>query len=432
MANNNTSNADEKEWKSFKLTPIRDEDGVNNYAEFRLKARYELDAAGYWKYIDGPEYKPPVIPDLKPTTTAEGLNSVGVMTKVTVVGNEKAVEAAIKSAETWTAGDKKAQAVLIRAVPAGKLWVVRKCLTAHDVWMALKNEYEPAGALTAVMIKEQILNNRCQPGDDPVLWRTSMIELHQALDEADPTAMPDAEFAKHLVHQMTSDAEWRFCRDQLRAEIRDAEAKGSPMTSTMVVNRLRAEEVEKGLVGSVVSVNALMAARRGRNSESSAVPSAYAGGPSAMGRRNDRVQARSERRPGPYKTAAPKQLNPNSAVCENTEQCESPFGHTKDNCFAYGGGKCGQYPDWYKGKRDVHLPLAERFAARRKKMVENGRGDSRAGGRFAGLADFTEDGDDEVEEAVGGGPTREFVFALSLPEMEDDDDVRSDEEVERR
>ncbi|THU84271.1 hypothetical protein K435DRAFT_687880, partial [Dendrothele bispora CBS 962.96] len=31
-------------------------------------------------------------------------------------------------------------------------------------------------------------------------------------------------------------------------------------------------------------------------------------------------------------------------------------GHTIDNCFKLGGGKQGQYPKWWKGKRDVPLP----------------------------------------------------------------------------
>ena len=35
--------------------------------------------------------------------------------------------------------------------------------------------------------------------------------------------------------------------------------------------------------------------------------------------------------------------------------CDRATGHLKADCFAYGGGKCGKYPTWYKGRRDIHL-----------------------------------------------------------------------------
>jgi hypothetical protein len=162
MTNNQNNSADkEKEWKGIKLTPIKEEeDGSNNYSEFKQKSVLDLDAAGYWQYVDGPYYNPPVIPELRSSQQVQGLDSTGAVVTITVPGNEGAIATARKQAEAWLSADKKAHAVIVKAVPVEKLYVVRDCKSAHDAWVALKNEYEPGNALTAVTIKQQIIGRR--------------------------------------------------------------------------------------------------------------------------------------------------------------------------------------------------------------------------------------------------------------------------------
>jgi hypothetical protein len=41
-------------------------------------------------------------------------------------------------------------------------------------------------------------------------------------------------------------------------------------------------------------------------------------------------------------------------VCENKTYCGKK-GHRVKDCFAYGGGLAGQYPDWWKGLQNIHL-----------------------------------------------------------------------------
>jgi hypothetical protein len=41
--------------------------------------------------------------------------------------------------------------------------------------------------------------------------------------------------------------------------------------------------------------------------------------------------------------------------CEN-KYCMNRVGHLQNECFAYGGGKCGVYLEWWKGPRDLYLP----------------------------------------------------------------------------
>ncbi|KAJ7190548.1 hypothetical protein GGX14DRAFT_382079, partial [Mycena pura] len=266
----------EREWKGIKFTPIKEEeDGSNNYNEFKQKSILELDAAGYWQYIDGPDYNPPSIPVLRPSQQIQGLDGTGATVTVTVPGNEGAVAAAKKQAEAWLLGDKKAHAVIVKAVPVEKLYVVRDCKSAHDVWLALKNEYEPSNALTAVTIKQQIIGYQCGAGDDPVNWRQVMVQLYQKLRDADPVMMPDSEFAKHLVTLMTPSDDWRYCRDSLREKVRQGDFMGKPLSSAAVLQRLKHEEVEKKIAPSIVSINTLVAGKRKGGDQGGSVPSAF-------------------------------------------------------------------------------------------------------------------------------------------------------------
>ncbi|KAJ7227346.1 hypothetical protein GGX14DRAFT_531039 [Mycena pura] len=181
--------------------------------EFKQKSLLELDATGYWQYIDGPDYSPPLIPVLKP----QGLDGTKVTVTITIPGNEGAVAAARKQAEVWLLVDKRAHAIIVKAVLVEKLYVVRDCKSAHDAWIALKNEYEPANTLTAVTIKQQIIGYQCGTHDDPVRWRQVMVQLYQKLRDADP-----------------------------------------PLASSTILQRLKHEEVEMRIAPSIVSINALV------------------------------------------------------------------------------------------------------------------------------------------------------------------------------
>lgn len=75
MADNESEKTD---WKKISLTPIREgEDGSNNYNEFKMKAMFKLDAAGYWKFVGGPEYNPPAIPEWQISREVEGIDAQG-------------------------------------------------------------------------------------------------------------------------------------------------------------------------------------------------------------------------------------------------------------------------------------------------------------------------------------------------------------------
>lgn len=47
-----------------------------------------------------------------------------------------------------------------------------------------------------------------------------------------------------------------------------------------------------------------------------------------------------------------------------------PSGHSKEDCFSFGGGKVGKYPSFYTGKQDVHLAPENRITIRLKRAAE--------------------------------------------------------------
>lgn len=160
MSESDTNNKKKSDWKTIVLTPIKeDEDSSNNYNKFRTKSTLELDAAGYWKFIDGPEYDPPSIPELKPSTMVEGLNDQGEKVTVRIPGNEILVNALKEEAKDWLDGDKKALSFIVKAIPVQKLYIVQECSNAHSAWawFALKNKYEPSNSLTAIATSNRSL-----------------------------------------------------------------------------------------------------------------------------------------------------------------------------------------------------------------------------------------------------------------------------------
>ncbi|KAF5389568.1 hypothetical protein D9757_004186 [Collybiopsis confluens] len=411
---------EDKNMKTLKLTPIEaKEDGTNNYSEFRQKSMLELDAHGYYEHCDGPKYDPPRIPTLIPTRKETGVDPTGNLVTITIRGNEDVVATAEQAAEGWSKVDKRVLAIIVRAVPSEKLYVVRDCVTAHEAWIALKNEYEPSNALTAVTIKQQIIGNVCRPGDDPVVWLDLMIQLYAKLRDADQNIMPDSEFASHLVTLMTEDSDWKYCRNELLTKLRNHASRNMPLSSKQVIERLKSEEISLKISPGMISINNLMAGRQrkfGKNTERGAVTGVYTAVP---------LEQRLTTAPGPSRTNNPRQdrrpapynarQRATRVMCEN-HFCESSRGHTKADCYAYGGGKQGQYPPTYKGKRDVHLAPAERLIARHKsrQMQED------AGNRFAGMAQYTNNTEEEVEDVLNGLAFMSF-FPGDCGSRDDDD-----------
>ncbi|KAJ3709800.1 hypothetical protein C8R42DRAFT_649202 [Lentinula raphanica] len=317
-----------KDWKHIILTPIKEaDDGSNNYNEFKRKSMFELDAAGYWKYIDGVDYNPPQIPILQPTREMRGLDLAGNPSTFRIPGNEAEVQAARDKAKGWLEGDKKALAIIVRAVPVEKLYLLEECTSAHAAWKALKNEYEPTNTLSALTIMQQIIGNQCKLEDNPVAWLEVMVRLYGRLRDADPKMMSDWDFAKHLITLMTRDENWRYCRDELRNKLRVAEIAGRTFSSQSVVRRLKDEEVELGIAPYIASLNTIMTSSKGKNVDRAnhqAVPGVYTANEFVNNASGSRYLQRDDRKFKPYPNQKPPG-NRSSSTFNSSLICENPF-----------------------------------------------------------------------------------------------------------
>ena len=246
-----------------------------------------------------------------------------------------------------------------------------------------------------------------------------MVQLYQKLWDADPLMMLDTEFAKHIITLMSQSDEWRYCRDSLRDKVHQGEIMGRPVPSAVVLQRLQHEEVEKGIAPSIVSINTLVTKRKLPDGGDGTLPSSYTARSSNQNNcKMDKAHQRQIKCPAPYDN---QQRSAPHKICENT-YCETPIGHIKADCFSYGGGKAGKYPENFHGKRDIHLSPEARIAARRKNALEG-----KANEHFSGLADYAKDQDEDVEDVIGTVED-DFVFMLMLPD-EESDEITVDEEI---
>ena len=73
-----------------------------------------------------------MIPELKLSQQIQGLDGTGNMVTITIPGNEVVVIPAKTEAESWLAAVKKAHAIIVKAIPVEKLYVVHDCKSAHN------------------------------------------------------------------------------------------------------------------------------------------------------------------------------------------------------------------------------------------------------------------------------------------------------------
>jgi hypothetical protein len=294
------------------------------------------------------------------------LDTSGNAVDITLQGNEPAVALAKQIHNDWLETDKHILSLINDAVPIQKTWVIQKCKSSHDAWNALCKEFEPNNSLAAMNLNQQITTFSCQPGADPAAWLEIMLQLYGKLCQADPTLMSDFEFSKMLITHMCKDETWRYCQAELRAKLVTAQETGIPLSSSVVVSRLKSEEIHHGVAPSVKAIQNLVQSAALYPSSNSAVPSLHLAQTSAAGpSRSNKSDQRNNRRVAPY-TVSQRSTR---AICDN-KFCETPSGHSKDECFSFGGGRVGKYPASYTGRRDLHLPPEARIAVRHKRATD--------------------------------------------------------------
>lgn len=361
MSNANYSpSGHETRWK---ITTLNDDGKTNDYAAWVAVAAAELRGYDLWKYIEGDESVAPPIPDLIPTQKITGVGQTDNQQQVFIVqGNEAAVLAAKATWEPWTKGDDKAKLLILKAIPTRKIPLVKHAKTAKETWAALRDDYLPVNLMRASLLHQRMMGFACKPGWSVSTWVEKMRDLHTKLTDQDPRRMTDVELAQSIVNLLPVDDAWRTFTRTLREDmillIKTAETQRAanvpedqivqPMSSSMVIQRVREEDENQHAndpetVAEIYGLEELIGNKR-------AAPII-----------NAVTHSQPAKRP---------RVDKSTLHCSNVH-CAKPEKHTIEDCFTYGGKRAGQYPDWWLGRRDLHLHPNERSSETKRKASGN-------------------------------------------------------------
>lgn len=372
--------SNDKEFK-IELLKLRDEGDTNNYGEFETKAKLKLLDLDLWKYIQGPLSIPPVIPALVKKRDIEAPDAhTGVKRTVTIEGNEAEVDAAVKAAAPWKKGDLRARRLITEAVPQTKISIIRHAATAREVWLALREEYRPINALRAQRLHQTIMSHKCEPGSDVGQWIDTIRALYADLVDQDPTRMSDYTFARIIADLVPVDDTWRSVARSIRDDMDKAEVLGRAWSSSRVIQRIKEEDWM--LNGSRLQ-RTTEVLHVGNDRKRSYLAANLATGPYPKRSREDRYDIR----------------------CQN-KYCENAVGHLAKDCWVYGGGKQGQYPDWWKGRRDLHIHPANR----KPRLPNKGSSQSSTKGNQPRINTAT---DNREDDSVNADDTRASIAAFT-------------------
>jgi hypothetical protein len=330
------------------LPKLFDDGADNNYGSWKNRSYYKLREWGLWKYIEGPGSVPPTVPALCPSATYHGVDDDGHLTTAHVRGNEEEHRVAVATAEPWHAGNELALGRIYTALPDQSLHLLLGITHAKDAWECLRANYQPQNSARAAAMKGQIMTYRCTADMNVAKWLTDMQRLYTRLCGIEVERMTDREFALAILDLMPQDNIWTSFVSGLRDKLHEADSHHTPFRSVTLISRIRDEHwcrhKDDDKTQATVftarydAMNKTTGNKRGRGDEVVATAS---------------TSVKRARNSDPDKPK-PRCTNPH---------CLRQLGHETTACIAYMGAKQGQYPDWWRGPWNIHLPESQRTAA---------------------------------------------------------------------
>jgi hypothetical protein len=368
----------------IKLEKLLDDGTTNNFGGCEIKWKSKLDAFDLWKYIDG---KRPDFPELREDEVRKGVKS-GTTEEVTFItkGNRETYDKFMKDNQPWLDGNKRALSAIIDAIPDHKLYLVKDVKYAADAWKKLRAEYKPTNTQTIVQLKQELMGTRCasHSSSDVERWLVWMIGKRQSLLDADPNAMSDVEFAQHIITLMPLTGKWTYLGNELSRAMIKGTLDNQKLTSSGVIVSIRDQmKINDRAVEeeAVMSVGGCVKRSYEEAHTYFSVPPPDQSAKRFRPEHNPPTLHSSTRREEwtvnrpPYPNNRPFSSNnrPGSYVhgqqqprvipmCTNTH-CQRPRGHFAHECLAYGGGKAGQYPSFWRGPWDLHVHPSQRGRA---------------------------------------------------------------------
>jgi hypothetical protein len=163
-----------------------------------------------------------------------------------------------------------------------------------------------------------------------------MESLYERLCAMNEGTMSDREFTIAIFNNAPTTESWRVAIAGLRTKFQQYESQGTPIKSSEFIANVRDENWYYNK----------------HNPQSSAYVFAACAGGAKKGvkRTSTSDTASATKRPRPSNAPAKTCTNPN---CTRK-------GHTLSECVTFGGGNLGNYPEWWKGPWNLHLPSDKR------------------------------------------------------------------------
>jgi hypothetical protein len=317
------------------LPQIVDNGTDNNFGEWQMKASIMFQTWDLWKYIEGPDSEPPAIPPYRETKTVTGPDKDDNITTIYFKGNEVEHRQKVEESKPWTTGNALALSKILKATPIRQLRYIKGIQYAKQAWEILREIYLSHNAIRTSSIHNDIVSNRCTPDMDVAMWLNEMQQLYDVLSAMDETNLTDRNFTLTIINNMPKTESWRVIVAGYRNTIAQYDKDGIPVKSSEFITKIRDENWF--------------------HNKDNPQSSTYVFATRAS------AEKKAQKRPRPpdaATTAGPSKRTRgiNDKTCTNC----SRKGHDVSECITYGGGNAGNYPQWWKGPWNLHLPPEKR------------------------------------------------------------------------
>ncbi|KAI0781569.1 hypothetical protein BC629DRAFT_1289769, partial [Irpex lacteus] len=226
--------------KRFTLEKLVDDGTRNTYGEWIGVAKSKLRLLHLWKYIEGPDAVPPVIPTLVQDARIQATDEkTGELRWFIQKGNKDEVEKATKEAEPWAEGNLAARTVLLEALPSEKRSLISNEDSAKYIWDFLAEEYRPLNFARTQVQFQDIMKFTCAPGMDVSKWCDQLRKMYINLRNHDPNRINDHNFAVTIANLLPATAGWTDFGSRLFDTLMDAESSNAPLSSAKVFHLIK-------------------------------------------------------------------------------------------------------------------------------------------------------------------------------------------------
>ncbi len=282
---------------STKVTLLDFQEDGSNWVMYKERIQNHLTSKGLLRHISGTVRKPTEIEEKNGRVHKKG--------NATMMTDDE-FEAYLDSLYTYTQKEAQVHEVLYDMLTKTVTLQIKGQPTAAESWKKLMSIFEAKGDMTITDTLSKLASTHYVDGNDMRAHVATLLELWERLAEMGHS-LPDQQFSAYVRTYLTSDY-----RPLLTSLATASKATNQVLTSDVLIQAILDEADNKAAKKNIDDARenvAMLAGRKGKK-----------GGNSSTKREKS------------------------DKKCGNCKK----KGHTEDNCFALGGGKESEAPDWWK------------------------------------------------------------------------------------